>query len=259
LAAPPVGFLIILYNYTTSFSYVLTRVGWAYGKYESVKVSKEKIEKVLKEAGEDAVVVEQAGRCWKVIKFAGQSFIKGWSVLLNGESGSGKTSLMNMVANMGGDERLDESSGAELDGKKVSWGAIQDQRYYILQQDKFISGANVIEYITGVVGGKVSKDVMKSVGRAWKLACCNFGYDHTNHSGGQEQRVILAKAFYNILTRRPTIVLGDEIDKGIDLANAKKIFANLKKLARELGFVLIVSTHIPELQDKSGYDVVVQM
>ena len=67
-------------------------------------------------------------------------------------------------------------------------------------------------------------------------------------SGGEQQRVSLARAFSN----KPRILFADEPTGNLDAENSEKIEQLLFDLNREAGTTLVVVTHNPELAAKTG-------
>jgi putative ABC transport system ATP-binding protein len=67
-------------------------------------------------------------------------------------------------------------------------------------------------------------------------------------SGGEQQRVSLARAFSN----KPKILFADEPTGNLDAENSERIEDLLFDLNREAGTTLVVVTHNLELANKTG-------
>jgi putative ABC transport system ATP-binding protein len=67
-------------------------------------------------------------------------------------------------------------------------------------------------------------------------------------SGGEQQRVSLARAFSN----KPRILFADEPTGNLDAENSEKIESLLFDLNKEAGTTLVVVTHNLELAAKTG-------
>ena len=64
-----------------------------------------------------------------------------------------------------------------------------------------------------------------------------MGENGSNLSGGQAQRIILARAIY----KRPQILILDEFTSALDNENEKKIFESLKALKNDC--IILISSH----------------
>jgi ABC-type sugar transport system ATPase subunit len=62
-------------------------------------------------------------------------------------------------------------------------------------------------------------------------------------SGGNQQKVVLAKALLN----EPTILILDEPTRGIDIAAKAEVYAIIARLAREGRAIIMVSSELPEV------------
>ena len=73
------------------------------------------------------------------------------------------------------------------------------------------------------------------------------GENGSNLSGGQAQRIILARAIY----KRPQILILDEFTSALDNENEKKIFESLKALKNDC--IILISSHnsfVSSISDK---------
>lgn len=186
-----------------------------------------------------------------VIKGISLSFEKGEFVSILGESGGGKSTLMNII---GG---LDREFSGELTiaGKKLDHGKekqVDDYRRsmigYIYQSYNLISHLTVLENVlislemtTLSHQQKVerAKKLLQQVGLADQLK------KHPNQlSGGQKQRVAIARA----LASDPAIILADEPTGALDSKNTQEVLEILKQIAAD-GRLVIAVTHSQEVAD----------
>jgi len=58
-------------------------------------------------------------------------------------------------------------------------------------------------------------------------------------SGGERQRAAIARALAN----SPAVILADEPTGNLDRANGAKVFADMRRLAREHGVAVVLVTH----------------
>ncbi|WP_281165238.1 ABC transporter ATP-binding protein/permease [Liquorilactobacillus sicerae] len=186
-----------------------------------------------------------------VIKGISLSFEKGEFVSILGESGGGKSTLMNII---GG---LDREFSGELTiaGKKLDHAKekqVDDYRRsmigYIYQSYNLISHLTVLENVlislemtTLSHQQKVNraKKLLQQVGLADQLK------KHPNQlSGGQKQRVAIARA----LASDPAIILADEPTGALDSKNTQEVLEILKQIAAD-GRLVIAVTHSQEVAD----------
>lgn len=155
-----------------------------------------------------------------------------------GPSGAGKSSIFRTLLGL-----ADESaeSSARLEFHQVSW----------MPQDNRLFATTVRKNITGpVLDDLIDKNCLT---RAVQLAALDdltldgqVGIDGSQVSGGQAQRVSLARAFYRALTLRTQYLLLDEPISAIDEARAKIVIDSLKMFA-EQGINVVAITHQQQL------------
>ena len=168
-------------------------------------------------------------------------------VALSGESGSGKTTFLNLIAGIlapdSGSIRL---NGLELAGLRES--ARDRVRAttigYIFQTFNLLQGYTALENVLlGMSFGpgadrEFAKALLKRVGLDAKL----------NHlprqlSTGQQQRVAVARALAN----RPKLVHADEPTGHLDHTNAREAMALIREACRENGAALLLVSHDREV------------
>jgi len=167
-------------------------------------------------------------------------------VAVMGESGIGKSTLLNLVAGL---DRPDAGS-IRFDG--VDLATLDDDALTALRRVKmgFVFQAfHVLPYLT--VGQNVALP-LSLVGRADDvaagqveaiLAAVGLGDRSASMprelSGGELQRVAIARA----LVHRPGLVLADEPTGNLDEATADIVFAEFLSLVRGEGSAALVATH----------------
>ena len=173
---------------------------------------------------------------------------KGEWLAIMGSSGSGKTTMMNIIGCM------DRPSNGEvlIDGKDISKESQRnlteirrDKIGLIFQQFHLITyltaheNVMVAQYYHSMIDEKEALEALEKVGlkeRAKHLP--------SQLSGGEQQRVCIARALIN----NPEIILADEPTGNLDEANEIMVIEILKKLHKE-GSTIIVVTHDPEVGD----------
>jgi ATP-binding cassette subfamily B protein len=160
----------------------------------------------------------------------------GQAVALLGSTGSGKTSLVNLLPRFyeytGGSLTLD---GVEL---KEYPRHILRQQIGIVEQEPFLFSRTVRENITYGVGGNVSDDEVEAAARAAAIhdVIVSFpdGYDTlvgekgVTLSGGQKQRVAIART----LLKDPRILILDDATSSVDTETEGEIRKALQHLMR---------------------------
>ncbi len=147
-----------------------------------------------------------------------------------GESGVGKTTLLNIIAGI-----TDKDSG-EIVGfrdKDIS---------FIFQEDRLIEWKNVKDNISFVLENKISKIEMERVIDQY-LKLVNLEqykyYYPRKLSGGTRQRINILRAFIY----PSDIIIMDEPFKSIDIKNKRNVIGLFKKLCKVKKKTCILVTH----------------
>jgi putative ABC transport system ATP-binding protein len=169
-----------------------------------------------------------------------------------GPSGSGKTTLLGLCAGL---DRASEGSvilnGIALDSLSEDERAEVRNKHvgFIFQNFQLIPTLTALENVMiplelrGDKGAKKrAEDLLERVGLT----------DRKNHyptqlSGGEQQRVSLARAFSN----NPKILFADEPTGNLDEETSEKVEALLFELNRDMGTTLVLVTHDLELAAKT--------
>ena len=178
-------------------------------------------------------------------------FRKSEFVSILGQSGCGKTTLLNII---GGLDRY-TSGDLVINGKSTKkfkdkdWDAYRNysvgfvfQNYNLIPHQTVLSNVELALTISGV-----SREERKE--RAIK-ALEDVGLKEQIHkkpnqlSGGQMQRVAIARALVN----NPDIILADEPTGALDTKTSVQIMEILKKISKDKLIVMV--THNPELAEK---------
>ena len=168
-------------------------------------------------------------------------------VALSGESGSGKTTFLNLIAGI----LAPDSGSIKLNGQELA-GLAESARDrvrattigYIFQTFNLLQGYTALENVLlGMSFGpgadrEFAKALLERVGLEAKL----------NHlprqlSTGQQQRVAVARALAN----RPKLVLADEPTGNLDQANAREAMKLIREACRENGAALLLVSHDREV------------
>ena len=107
--------------------------------------------------------------------------------------------------------------------------------------------------VKGVRNAKKRADLVKKGIEEFRIRC--FGPDHecNNLSGGNQQKVVLAKWIYT----DPKILILDEPTRGVDIGAKKEIYSVINDLAAKGVAVIMVSSELPEVLGMSDRIMVV--
>ena len=170
-------------------------------------------------------------------------------VAIVGESGVGKSTLLNLVAG------LDRPDGGRLVLDGIDYAQLGEDALTRLRRDKlgFVFQAfHVLPHLTvrqnvalplwlqglhGSAADAPAQQLLEAVGLGERAASWP-----RELSGGEMQRVAIARA----LVHRPRLVLADEPTGNLDPGNGKKVLDLLGKRIRQAGAIGILVTHSQE-------------
>lgn len=182
---------------------------------------------------------------------------KGEIVGLAGLVGAGRTELVRLIC---GVDRL-ETGEVLINGKPVRIKSPADSvRYGIgwVPEDRklhgLILGMDVQENMTmailqrisnllGMVKQKEAKKVASHYVEALSVATPGLTQTVRNLSGGNQQKVVLAKW----LSTRPQLLIMDEPTRGIDIGAKAEVHALMSQLAKQGMGILMISSEMPEI------------
>ncbi len=171
---------------------------------------------------------------------------KGDFVAIIGASGSGKSTMMNLMGCLDTPSKgtiflksqnisnLNESDLASLRGQTI--GFIFQQYNLIPSMTAFENVMLPLEFLeyNNTKANKRAKEVLSIVGLNDKM------HHRPNQlSGGQQQRISIARS----LVSNPEIILADEPTGALDSVTGKKLLDMLHKLWKEQGKTIIMVTH----------------
>lgn len=185
----------------------------------------------------------------KALKNINLGIKKGEFVAIIGSSGSGKSTMMNIlgcldVANEGkyfldgiDISLLNDNEIAEIRNKKIG---------FVFQSFNLLSKLTALENVEVpmVYSGIKIKDRQKRAFEALERVGLADRVRHRPNelSGGQKQRVAIARSLVN----NPKVILADEPTGNLDSNSEKEIMDIFKKLNEE-GVTVIMVTHEPEI------------
>lgn len=257
-----VGQIIAFINYMTQILFALMIISNVFTMFVRARASAERIGEVFKE--DNSIKVSEVKEVPEAVKgridfehvyfsymeSTGESVLKditfscvqGETIGIIGSTGSGKSSLVNLVPRF-----YDVSSGSvKVDGVDVKNIPLKELREKIA----------VVPQKTVLFTGTVTENIrwgrenasLEEVEEAAKISeahdfIASFpeGYDTrlgqggVNFSGGQKQRVSIARA----LVRKPEILILDDCTSAVDVATEARIREGLSKYLRELTCLII--------------------
>ena len=170
---------------------------------------------------------------------------RGEFVAIVGQSGSGKSTMMNVLGCLDiptrGDYFLDGTDVRELTDKELSH--IRNRQIgFIFQQYNLIQSLTVLENVElpliyqGIKADDrydMAMEALERVGLANRVK-----HKPTEMSGGQQQRVAIARA----IATRPPIIMADEPTGALDSKTGRHVLEILRELYRE-GTTILLITH----------------
>ena len=201
------------------------------------------VSKIYQNAGRDLTVLDE-------INFAIEA---GSTVAITGPSGSGKTTLLGLCAG------LDRASAGTVALNNIALEKLnEDERAavrnqfvgFIFQNFQLLPTLTALENVMVPMELRGAKNI--KVQAMELLEKVGLG-DRSHHypiqlSGGEQQRVSLARAFSN----KPAILFADEPTGNLDAETSEKVIKLLFDLNKDFGTTLVIVTHDLELAARTG-------
>ncbi len=180
---------------------------------------------------------------------------KGSKTVIIGESGSGKSTFLNIIGGLdtvtkgsviAGKYEISNLSEKEMVKYRSSFVGLIFQFHYLLKD--FTALENV--FLPGFMAGMNKKHAMEKAKQLLEDVGLQERFNHlpSQLSGGERQRVAVARALIN----DPQLILADEPTGNLDPANAKVIGDMLFSMTDKYNKTLILVTHDMELSSKGS-------
>lgn len=202
-------------------------------------------------AGPDGSVI-------KVLRGADLSVHQGESLSIRGESGSGKSTFLNVISWL---DRPDSGSvvwdstevprisDREIARRRAEVLGFVFQSYYLMPELNVLENVQMAARILGHAGRDVkqrAEDMLMQVGLQERMKQLPGKL-----SGGERQRVAIARALLN----RPAILLADEPTGNLDEKTADTVMDLLLGLCRDQGASVVLVTHNPAFSRRTDRQV----
>ena len=208
---------------------------------------------IILEVKQVSKTYQNANNTLTVLDQINLAITKGETVAITGPSGSGKTTLLGLCAGLDGASTGSVAlNGIALEGLNEDERASIRNQYvgFIFQNFQLLPTLTALENVMVPLelrGAKNSKavalDLLEKVG----LTSRSHHYP-VQLSGGEQQRVSLARAFSN----QPAILFADEPTGNLDAETSEKIIKLLFDLNKDAGTTLVIVTHDAELAARTN-------
>lgn len=166
---------------------------------------------------------------------------KGEFTVIVGASGTGKTTILNMLGGMdtptSGTIVVDGHNIATYDDKQLT-DYRRDDIGFVFQFYNLVQNLTALENVE--LASQISKDPLNSVDILERVG---LGDRKDNFpaqlSGGEQQRVAIARA----IAKNPKLLLCDEPTGALDYQTGKSILGLLRSMCDNYGMTVIVITH----------------
>jgi lipoprotein-releasing system ATP-binding protein len=194
---------------------------------------------------------EPSGRSLLILDVPQLDIAQGEQVVLRGESGGGKTTLLHIISGI-----VPADSGSiKLDGTELTKFSEStrdriraDKMGYVFQTFNLLPAFTALENVRlGMTFAKKkmnaerAKELLSKVGLSDRM-----NYLPSQLSVGQQQRVAVARALAN----KPRLLLADEPTANVDPSNQKKIIDLIQDVCREEKVAILMVTHSDEIANR---------
>jgi putative ABC transport system ATP-binding protein len=173
---------------------------------------------------------------------------QGTTCAILGPSGSGKTTLLGLAAGLdlptSGSVLLNGIALAEISEDERA-RVRNEQVGFVFQNFQLIPTLTALENVTVPMelrgdrnARRLALDLLTRVGLAQRSE-----HYPAQLSGGEQQRIALARAFIN----RPKILFADEPTGNLDTETSQSVIEIMLELNRDAGTALVLVTHDPEV------------
>lgn len=192
----------------------------------------------------------------KILKNIDLEILSGEFVFLIGQSGAGKSSLLDVIQG----RKMYHEGSLKINDKELASFSFEELQAFrenlgiIFQDNRLIQEWTVYENLSYKMEYQgFPAPIIRSRIQEWTtllgLETQLRSYPH-QLSGGQQQRVNVIRA----LITQPKLVIADEPTANLDDKNAQKVF-NLLKKVNQTGTTILMATHNPHFIETSNFRV----
>ncbi len=181
----------------------------------------------------------------RVLKGINLDVYKNEFVVVLGESGCGKSTMMNIV---GGMDFLTDGT-LTVEGKDFSHPSDAELTKYRREYIGFIfQSYNLMPNLTALENvqfiAELVKDPMDAADAIAKVGLAERANNYPGQmSGGQQQRVSIARA----IVKKPKLILADEPTAALDYTTSIEVLSVVEDIVRKQGATVMMVTHNPEI------------
>lgn len=181
---------------------------------------------------------------------------KGEVLAVAGLMGAGRTEVAQAI--FGAHSKL--SGDIFIEGKKVSIKSpIQAMKHGIafvtedrkteglvldfsIKENMFLTSLDLVSK-AGIIQSKIENEETEKYIKQLKVRCANGEQAVGSLSGGNQQKVVIAKW----LSTKPKVLILDEPTRGVDIGAKKEIYTIVNSLAEQGVAILMISSELPEV------------
>jgi putative ABC transport system ATP-binding protein len=195
---------------------------------------------------------QSAGRTLTVLNNINFSVEAGSTLSIVGPSGSGKTTLLGLCAGLDrSSSGIVELNNIRLDNLNEDQRALVRNQYvgFIFQNFQLLPTLTALENVMVPLELRGEKNIrVRSLDLLDKVGLADRVHHYPAQlSGGEQQRVSLARAFSN----QPKILFADEPTGNLDAETSEKVVRLIFDLNKEAGTTLVLVTHDLDLASKT--------